>query len=127
MISGGIGPAKSRIRFRRLNNNPNEDAVGRASKVGKEEMMGPLTAIEEYTQRDHDANIRLWRGLVESIASDLRGISSVTAEVYVPGLGAHPIDPDEDGDDRLGVGVRTWGPRTPSDTVYAEAEPESLT
>jgi hypothetical protein len=73
---------------------------------------------------DHDADMRLWPGLVESITSDLRGISSVTAEVYVPGLGAHPMDPD---DDRLGVEVRNWGPRTPAGTLYAEAEPESLT
>jgi hypothetical protein len=90
-------------------------------------MMGPLAAVEEHTQSDHDADMRLWRGLVESIASDLRGISSVTAEVYMPGPGAHPMDPDEDGDDRLGVGVRNRGPRTPTGSLYAEAEPESLT
>src|SRR5205814_4119889 len=33
----------------------------------------------------------LWRGLVESIARDLRHISAVSAEVYVPGPGRHPI------------------------------------
>jgi hypothetical protein len=36
-----------------------------------------------------------------------------------------PMDPDEDGDDRFGVGVRNRGPRTPAGTLYAEAEPES--
>jgi hypothetical protein len=39
--------------------------------------------------------------------------------------GIIPTDPDEDGDDRLGVGVRNRGPRTPAATLYAEAEPES--
>jgi len=39
--------------------------------------------------------------------------------------GITPTDPDEDGDDRLGVGVRNRGPRTPAGTLYAEAEPES--
>jgi len=42
-------------------------------------------------QRDHDADLPLWRGLVESIARDLRHISTVSAEVYVPGPGRHPI------------------------------------
>ena len=89
--SGLLLGRKDLIEAALLNNNPNEDAIGRPSKVGKEEMMGLLAAVEEYTQRDHDADIRLWRGLVESIASDVRGISSVTAEVYVPGAGGHPV------------------------------------
>ena len=38
--------------------------------------------------------------------------------------GITPTDPDEDGDDRLGVGVRNR-PRIPAGTLYAEAEPES--
>ena len=82
---------KELIEAALLNNNPNEDAIGRTSKVGKEEMVGLLVALEEYLQRDHEADMRQWRGYVESIASDLRGISTVTTEVYVPGPGAHPI------------------------------------
>jgi hypothetical protein len=39
--------------------------------------------------------------------------------------GIMPADPDEDGDDRLGVGVRNRRPRTPDGTLSAEAEPES--
>ncbi len=89
--SGLLLGRKELIEAALLNNNPNDDAVGRTSKVGKEEMMGLLAALEEYLQRDHDADIRQWRGYVESIASDLRGVSTVTAEVYVPGPGAHPI------------------------------------
>jgi hypothetical protein len=53
--------------------------------------MGLLAAVEEYVQRDHEADMRLWRGFMESIARDLRGISTVMAEVYVPGSGGHPI------------------------------------
>jgi L-seryl-tRNA(Ser) seleniumtransferase len=74
-----------------LNNNPNEDAIGRPSKVGKEEIMGLLAAVEEYVHRDHEADQRLWRGFMQSISKDLRGIPSVTAEVYVPGPGGHPV------------------------------------
>jgi len=89
--SGLLLGRKELIQAALLNNNPNEDAIGRPCKVGKEEMMGLLVAVEEYTQRDHEADLRQWRGFMESIASDLRGISTVAAEVYVPGPGGHPI------------------------------------
>jgi uncharacterized pyridoxal phosphate-dependent enzyme len=89
--SGLLLGRKELIEAALLNNNPNEDAIGRTSKVGKEEMVGLLTALEEYVQRDHDADIREWRGYMESIASDVHGVSTVKTEVYVPGPGAHPI------------------------------------
>lgn len=73
------------------NDNPHDDAIGRPAKVGKEEMMGLLAAVEEYLQCDHQAQMRQWRTYMESIASDLRGLPTVTTEVYVPGPGAHPI------------------------------------
>lgn len=89
--SGLLLGRKDLIQAALLNSNPNEDAIGRPAKVGKEEMMGLLAAVEEYVQRDHEADIRMWRGFMESIARDLRGISTVTAEVYVPGAGGHPV------------------------------------
>jgi len=89
--SGLLLGRKELIQAALLNNNPIEDAVGRPCKVGKEEIVGLLAALEEYVQRDHDADMRLWRGFVESIAKDLRGISTVSTEIYVPGPGAHPI------------------------------------
>ena len=89
--SGLLLGRKELIEAALLNNSPNEDAIGRTSKVGKEEMIGLLTALEEYVQRDHDADIREWRGFMESIASDVRGIPTVKTEIYVPGPGEHPI------------------------------------
>jgi L-seryl-tRNA(Ser) seleniumtransferase len=89
--SGLLMGRKDLIQAALLNNNPNEDAIGRPCKVGKEEMLGLLAALEEYVHRDHEADMRLWRGFMESIAKDLRGISTVTTEVYVPGPGEHPI------------------------------------
>jgi len=89
--SGLLLGRKDLIQAALLNNNPNEDAIGRPCKVGKEEMMGLLAALEEYVRRDQEADMRLWRGFMESVAKDLRGISTVTTEVYVPGPGAHPI------------------------------------
>ena len=89
--SGLLLGRKDLIQAALLNNNPNEDAIGRPCKVGKEEMLGLLAALEEYVRRDHEADMRLWRGFMESVARDLSGISTVTSEVYVPGPGEHPI------------------------------------
>lgn len=89
--SGLLLGRRDLIQAALLNANPNEDAIGRPAKVGKEEIMGLLAAVEEYTERDHDADLRLWRGFVESIARDLHSISTVTAEVYIPGPGGHPV------------------------------------
>src|SRR5690606_4760108 len=38
-----------------LNNNPYSDTIGRGMKVGKEEIMALLRAVEVYVQRDHEA------------------------------------------------------------------------
>ncbi len=89
--SGLLLGRKDLIQAALLNANPNEDAIGRPAKVGKEEIMGLLAAVEEYVEHDHEADLRLWRGFMESIAKDLRAISMVTAEVYVPGPGGHPV------------------------------------
>jgi L-seryl-tRNA(Ser) seleniumtransferase len=89
--SGILMGRKDLIQAALLNNNPNEDAIGRPCKVGKEEMLGLLAALEEYLKRDHEADMRMWRGFMESIAKDVHGISTVTAEVYVPPPGGHQI------------------------------------
>ena len=89
--SGLLLGRKDLIQAALLNTNPHDDAIGRPCKVGKEEIMGLLAAVEDYVNRDHEADLRLWRSFMESIAADLRGIGSVTAEVYTPGAGGHPV------------------------------------
>jgi L-seryl-tRNA(Ser) seleniumtransferase len=81
---------KDLIEAAQLNGNPNDDAIGRVSKVGKEELMGMLAAVELYLSRDHEADQRIWRSFMESIARSLRGIESVKTRIYVPGPGEGP-------------------------------------
>ena len=38
-----------------LNNSPHEDTLGRSQKVGKEEIIGMVKALELYLKEDHDA------------------------------------------------------------------------
>ena len=65
--------------------------IGRGMKVGKEEIMGILAAVETYASRDHDADQKEWRGFMERISKDLKGVPTVETEVYIPGPGGHPV------------------------------------
>jgi hypothetical protein len=62
---------------------------------------------------------------IEEVPPGLSFPETATREDLIQYLaGTIPPDPDEDGDDRLGVGVRNRGPRTPTGFLYGEAEPE---
>jgi L-seryl-tRNA(Ser) seleniumtransferase len=67
-----------------LNGSPHSDSVARAAKVGKEEIMGVLTALELYLRRDHKAEWRRWEQRVQAIAAALAGLEAVRTEPYVP-------------------------------------------
>ena len=74
-----------------MNNNPYSDTVGRAAKVGKEEIMALVKAVELYVARDHDADQKLWNGYMSRVSKEIRDIPSVKSEIYVPGPGGHPV------------------------------------
>jgi D-glucosaminate-6-phosphate ammonia-lyase len=80
------------IEAAHMNNNPNSDTIARTAKVGKEEIMGLLAAVEVYVKRDHAADQKLWHSMMQNVARDLKRVRGVTAEVYVPAYpGAHPV------------------------------------
>jgi L-seryl-tRNA(Ser) seleniumtransferase len=80
------------IEAAHLNNNPASDTIGRPCKVGKEEIMGLLAAVEVFVKRDHAADMKLWHSMMHSVSRDLKRVRGVTAEVYVPPYpGAHPV------------------------------------
>jgi uncharacterized pyridoxal phosphate-dependent enzyme len=58
--------------------------VGRSMKVGKEEIIGMLTAVEMWTKRDHDAEWNTWKEWLAGIDAKLKGLPSVTAEYLMP-------------------------------------------
>ena len=67
-----------------LNHNPNS-AIGRGNKVGKEEIVGLVKAVELFVERDEDAELAEWSRMCEVIAGELIGIPGV--EVTVEGSG----------------------------------------
>ncbi len=54
----------------------------RSMKVGREEMVGMLVAVERWVKRDHDAEWKEWVGRCETIKSRVSSISGVTAIVH---------------------------------------------
>jgi L-seryl-tRNA(Ser) seleniumtransferase len=56
-------------------------------KVGKEEIMGMLAAVEMWVKRDHKAEWALWERWLDTIAASVRKVDGVTARVLQPGEG----------------------------------------
>jgi L-seryl-tRNA(Ser) seleniumtransferase len=56
----------------------------RGHKVGKEEAVGMLMAVEMWVKRDHEAERRLWDGWLEAIAARVNELPSVTTTVREP-------------------------------------------
>src|SRR5690349_6465313 len=67
-----------------LNNSPHEDTLGRSQKVGKEEIIGMVKALELYLEEDHDALAREWQSRLEMISRELTKVPGVTTSFFVP-------------------------------------------
>lgn len=80
---------KDLVRAAWLNSSPHH-AFGRSMKVGKEEIMGMLAAIEVWAGRyDLEAEYRTWKGWYAAISEKITSIAGVSARV-VPPAGASP-------------------------------------
>jgi len=65
-------------------NSAPHHAFGRSLKVGKEEIMGMLAAVEMWVRRDHQAEWKLWESWLETISTRVRRIDGVTTQVRQP-------------------------------------------
>jgi D-glucosaminate-6-phosphate ammonia-lyase len=70
---------------------PPHHGVGRGFKVGKEEIIGLITALKLYPLRNFEAELRQWMSQMESIASALEGIPGVQAAVVFPQANGRPV------------------------------------
>jgi len=80
---------KDLVAYALLNNCPHEDTLGRSQKVGKEEIIGMVKALELYLKEDHDALAREWQGRLERISGELTKIAGVTTEFFTPDIANH--------------------------------------
>ncbi len=66
-----------------LNSAPHH-AFGRSLKVGKEEIMGMLAAVEEWPRRNHDDEWKQWENWLHQIADRVKSISGINSEIRNP-------------------------------------------
>ena len=66
-----------------LNGSPNS-AIGRSMKVGKEEVIGLLTAVEELMSSDEDALLEEWISWCDIIVDGANGRSGIFAKTILP-------------------------------------------
>jgi L-seryl-tRNA(Ser) seleniumtransferase len=72
-----------------LNNSPHEDTIGRSQKVGKEEIVGMVKALESYLNEDHEALNREWQHRLEIVSAKISTIPSVTTSYFLPDMANH--------------------------------------
>jgi L-seryl-tRNA(Ser) seleniumtransferase len=77
------------VHFALLNNSPYEDTLGRGQKVGKEEIVGMIKALEVYLAEDHDALTKEWQSRLETISRQITKISGVTTAFFTPDIANH--------------------------------------
>jgi uncharacterized pyridoxal phosphate-dependent enzyme len=66
------------------NYNPYEGSICRPMKVGKEEIIGMLTAVEAWQKLDIAALNREWNARVQRIAKLVETVPGVSTKIYVP-------------------------------------------
>ncbi len=85
--SGLLLGRKNLIEAALANCSPYEGAVCRPMKVGKEEIMGCLAAVEAWMHMDLAALNREWHRRVERIAKLVETVPGVTTEIKIPESG----------------------------------------
>src|SRR6185369_11890808 len=72
-----------------LNNSPHEDTIGRSQKVGKEEIIGMVKALELFLAEDHDALAKEWQARLQGISQQITKVPGVRTSFFVPDIANH--------------------------------------
>jgi L-seryl-tRNA(Ser) seleniumtransferase len=88
-----------------LNSSPHH-SFGRSMKVGKEEIMGMLAAIQVWRDNyDLEGEYERWRGWLRTMAASLNAIEGIQTEIKPP-AGASPFPVLEVAWDRVKIGYK---------------------
>jgi uncharacterized pyridoxal phosphate-dependent enzyme len=82
--SGLLLGRKDLIEAALLNCSPREGAVCRPMKVGKEEVIGCLTALETWLNLDEKKLYAEWNGRVDRIKKLVDTVPGVRTDIYIP-------------------------------------------
>ena len=66
-----------------INSAPHH-TFGRSLKVGKEEILGMLAAVEMWTKRDHDAEWKQWQAWLDHISDEAMKVPGVNRQIQQP-------------------------------------------
>jgi uncharacterized pyridoxal phosphate-dependent enzyme len=80
---------KDLVAYALLNNSPHEDTLGRSQKVGKEEIVGMVKALESYLNEDHEALNKEWQRRLDVISSAVKKVAGVSTTFSVPDIANH--------------------------------------
>ena len=80
---------KELVAYALLNNSPHEDTLGRSQKVGKEEIIGMVKALELYLKEDHDALAKEWQDRLVRISGEITKIPGVSTSFFTPDIANH--------------------------------------
>src|SRR5262245_39512423 len=80
---------KALIEAAKRNANPHCGTIGRMMKVGKEDMVALLAAVERFVRLDHKAEWREWERRLGVIEAALKDIPTVRCERIVPPIANH--------------------------------------
>ncbi len=72
-----------------LNNNPNEDTIGRTMKVGKEEIVGLYVALQRYLKVDHAAEWKDWEARLDTVDKIVSSVPGIHTGRFVPEVANH--------------------------------------
>src|SRR5262249_18546569 len=80
---------KDMVEAAKLNANPHCGTIGRMMKVGKEDMVALLVAVERFVKTDHAAEGKEFERRLGVIESAVKGIPSLECERIVPAIANH--------------------------------------
>ena len=80
---------KDLVAYALLNNSPHEDTLGRSQKVGKEEIVGMVKALEIYLKEDHEALAKEWQDRLDGISRELTKVPGVSTSFFTPDIANH--------------------------------------
>jgi L-seryl-tRNA(Ser) seleniumtransferase len=77
---------KDLVEAAKKNTNPHCGTIGRMMKVGKEDMVALLAAVERYVRLDHKAEWREWERRLGVIEAALKDVPTLECERIVPAI-----------------------------------------
>ena len=80
---------KDLVAYALQNNSPHEDTLGRSQKVGKEEIVGMVKALESYLKEDHEVLNKEWQRRLDFVSAQVTKIPGVTTSFPTPEIANH--------------------------------------